>query len=98
MAHLLAIAALGVNEEQARGALHMHLLFFGGLPPRLLRIAARHPNLRNTASEIINKMVSAELDDQTHIQHLLDELSSTRRPRSALYAPHDPKINEGNKK
>ena len=29
--------AFGVNESQARGSLHMHLLIWGGLPPSLLQ-------------------------------------------------------------
>jgi hypothetical protein len=35
-----ALSAFGVSEEQGRGTLHMHLLFWGGLPAEVLQRAA----------------------------------------------------------
>ena len=69
--HLMA--GLGVNEVQARGALHMHFILFGGLTPDLLQRAADLPNICKKVAKALDTMFRAEIDRQYHIANLIGE-------------------------
>ena len=68
------VAAYGCTEEQARGSLHMHIVFWGGLQPTLLQAAGGIPLIADVVTKAIDIIVCAELDPVTHLRHLLRDL------------------------
>ena len=84
------IAAFGVTEEQARGSLHMHLLFWGGLTPSLLQAAGGIPALAHLIAGAINRVVMAHLQPIVHVRHLLRDLTNEKPPHAALFKTHNP--------
>ena len=76
--------AFGVNEAQARGALHMHLLIWGGLPPSLLHYSGSIPRLKHEIIKQLDLMLQAHLSPETHVQGMLSELKSITPIRPAL--------------
>lgn len=64
-------AGEGVHEVQARLSLHMHLILFGGLRPKLLESAPSIPELCKKVSEGLNKMYCAELPREVHVADLI---------------------------
>ena len=82
--------AFGVNESQARGALHMHLLIWGGLPPSLLQYGGSTERLKRAIVKQINLMLRAYLSPESHVNSMLDELRSFQRPRSVLFPCANP--------
>ena len=84
------VASFGCTEEQARGSLHMHILFWGGLTPNLLQAAGGIPGLKNYIAEAINRVVSAQLDPTIHLKHLLRDMHNEKPPHAAFFKPHHP--------
>ena len=82
--------AFGVNESQARGALHMHLLIWGGLPPSLLQYGGSTERLKRAIVKQINLMLRAYVSPESHVNSMLDELRSFQRPRSVLFPCANP--------
>lgn len=67
------VALFGVNETQARGALHFHLVLFGSLPPSLLESAASFPDVCAEISKVLDSMYTAELPRNTHVAHMIEK-------------------------
>jgi hypothetical protein len=86
----LPVAAFGCTEEQARGSLHMHIVFWGGLPPTLLQAAGGIHLLADAIARAINIIVKAELQPITHFNHLLRDLKNETVPHASLFVPHHP--------
>jgi hypothetical protein len=84
------VAAFGCTEEQARGSLHMHIVFWGGLPPTLLQTAGGIHLLADAIAEALDSIVNAELQPITHFRHLLRDLKNDTVPHASLFPPHHP--------
>ena len=56
------VAAFGWTEEQARGSLHMNIVFWGGIPPSFLQAAGGIDLLKNSISQAIDAVVCGELN------------------------------------
>ena len=67
------LAAYGVIEESRRRALHLHILLWGGLPPRLLQKVAAYPYLWKEVTGVLGTMYKAEISQPHHILRLLHE-------------------------
>ena len=61
----------GVTETQARGALHLHAILYGGLSPYLLQKASHINDICNAISEVLNDIFCAELGAEEHAHDLL---------------------------
>ena len=61
----------GVTETQARGALHLHAILYGGLSPYLLQNASHITDICNAISEVLDDIFSAELGAEEHAHDLL---------------------------
>nr|CAH0101600.1 unnamed protein product [Daphnia galeata] len=85
------IATFGCTEEQARGSLHMHALFWGGLPPHLLQTAGGVPLLCSAVAKALDSMVCAQLDPITHVENLISKFSTEKKTfRPSLVSVHHP--------
>lgn len=84
------IASFGCVEEQARGSLHMHVLFWGGLPAHLLQCSGSYEQLTASIIQALNNMVKAEIDAEVHMNHLLLKCEGISPPRPALTNAHHP--------
>lgn len=84
------VAACGCTECQQRGSLHMHLVFWGGLPPFLLQSAGGLPFLEPVISAVLERIVRTHLDPNTHLRQLLTEIKGSFIPSPCLYKAHDP--------
>lgn len=84
------IASFGSPEVQLRGSLHLHIVFWGGLPPHLLQAAAMNSTLIEAVTKSIDLMIKAEVDPEFHIENLLGKFNSTINPKPALFTPHHP--------
>ena len=84
------IGAYGCTEEQARGSLHMHLLFWGSLPPTLLQAAGGITTLTYHISRAIDQMVTAYLQPTIHVKHLPKDMKNEKVPPAAIFKPHHP--------
>lgn len=58
----------GTHEAQGRGTMHLHLIYFGGLMPRLLQRVAECPALARRAGELIDSAVSSSLPERHHVR------------------------------
>jgi hypothetical protein len=84
------VAAYGCTEEQARGSLHMHIVFWGGLQPSVLQAAGGIHLLADVVSKAIDLIVCAELDPVTHLRHIIRDLQGETLPHACLFPPHHP--------
>jgi hypothetical protein len=66
-------AYYGVNEAQARGALHHHVVVWGGLPPQLLEAVSHIDVLCKEISQTLDSMFVAHLDRSVHIRRLIEK-------------------------
>ena len=67
--HILAMH--GVHETQQRGALHFHVILWGGITPKLLEGAAQYQDLCTTISEVLQTMYTADLPREMLVQDLV---------------------------
>jgi len=86
----IPVASFGVTEEQARGSLHMHIVTWGSLPPRLLQQAEGIPGLVSVIARALDTLFSATLDPDIHIQGLLRHIKGTRSPCATFFKCHNP--------
>ena len=87
-----SIASCGVVEDQARGSPHMHIVFWGSLPPSLLQAVASEPTLVQKISRKLEEMCSATVDSISHLQNLLRNRSGEQSERPSLFPPHLPTV------
>jgi hypothetical protein len=57
------IAFFMIYESQARGSLHFHGLFWGGIPPSILQFAADKPALSEKIRMVIDSVVKCYVSD-----------------------------------
>ena len=74
-----ALAYIGVVEDHAKGTLHYHLLFFGGLSPYLLQRFAGMKNICGAISEVLDTMYKSTLPSRVHLGVLVRKLAHDRR-------------------
>jgi hypothetical protein len=84
------IAAFGRTEEQARGSLHMHSLFWGGLTPSLLQAVGGIPVIAKHISSALDRILMAQLQPHIHIRHLLRDLHNESPAHAALFKSNNP--------
>ena len=65
-------AYYGVTEAQARGALHLHLLVWGEISPRMMQRFAHDPSFQRSIAQVIDSLVSTELPDDIASAHSAD--------------------------
>ena len=66
-------AFFAVHETQQRGALHLHMVIWGGLSGKLLECAAEFPDLCEAISQVLNSMYTAEIPRGNHIKDFLQK-------------------------
>jgi hypothetical protein len=66
-------AFFGTIETQQRGALHFHVLLWGGLTPKLLESSVDFPALEAKISAALDSMYQAEAPLSHHILHGINE-------------------------
>ena len=64
-------AYFGCIETQERGALHFHIIIWGGISPKLLEQAVYFPAVCDKIEHALDKMYCAELPKNLHLQHFL---------------------------
>ncbi|EFX64101.1 hypothetical protein DAPPUDRAFT_267077 [Daphnia pulex] len=84
------IAAFGCTEEQSRGSLHMHSLFWGGLTPSMLQAVGGIPILARHIASAINRTVMAQLQPEIHVRYLLRDLHNESPAHAALFKCNNP--------
>lgn len=67
------LAAYGVIEESRRRALHLHIVLWGGMPPRLLQKVAAYPYLWKEVTKVLGTMCKAEISREQHLLRLLNQ-------------------------
>ena len=77
-------------QGRARGSLHMHILFWGGLPPALLQAVGGMPGLIQHVTSAINKVVTAELEPIVQVRHLLRDINDDKPAHASLFKCHNP--------
>ena len=77
----------GCVEVQQRGALHFHILVWGGIPPSILETGSFLPQLSETISHVLNSMFCAEMPSEYHLQDLV--LRAMKHTRTGIQ--HYPK-------
>ncbi len=84
------IASFGCVEEQARGSLHLHVVYWGGLPAHLLQCAASYEALISAVAKALDGIVKGEVDADVHVEHLLQKAEEVIPPRPALTTARHP--------
>ena len=67
------VAYFGCVETQARGALHFHLILWGGITPNLLEKAASFSDVCVTIQKALDSMYCAEIPRSVHARDILVE-------------------------
>ena len=74
----------GCIETQARGALHFHILLWGGLEPKLLQSAAYIPELCAQVEKALDSIYKAEIPLSMHVKDII--------VRKMKHTPHGPQM------
>ena len=64
-------AVYGSVETQARGALHFHIVIWGGITPKLLENSVGVPEVCKCVEEVLDTMYTAELPRAKHVEEIL---------------------------
>ena len=84
------IASFGCVEEQARGSLHLHVVYWGSLPCHLLQNSAIYPELLCTVAKAIDEMFKAEVVLEAHVEQLIDKFNGVNPVKPSLLKAHHP--------
>ena len=79
-------------QTQRRGALHIHLVFWGSLPPPVLSICAAIPVLHSAARRVIDSQFTAELPRNIHVANLLNSYCKAERKKAPSTAELQPPL------
>jgi len=80
-------AYFGCVETQARGALHFHVIIWGGITPKLLEQAVRFSSVCKTIEKALDSMYCAEIPSHQHMKHLLrNKMRKSEKGREQLPA------------
>ena len=67
------VAHFGCIETQARGALHFHIILWGGISPNLLEKAASMPEVCTWIEEALDTMYTAEIPRSIHVRDMITQ-------------------------
>jgi hypothetical protein len=84
------LAAFGCVEEQARGSPHMHIVYWGGLPPALLQSVAENPLFVQLVAATLDNVFRGTATPTAHLSALLRRRRGAEFERPALYPPRHP--------
>ena len=84
------LAAFGCVEEQARGSPHIHIVYWGGLPPELLQAIATTPVLVDLVARKLDGVFSGTAEPLAHLKSVLRRRLRAPFERPALYRAHHP--------
>ena len=65
---VLDFSVFGCVEEQARGSLHMYVVYWKSLPCELLQNSVTYPDLLCSIAKAIEGMFKAEVDLAVHVE------------------------------
>ena len=98
--HILAF--FGAHETQFRGALHFHIILYGGISPKLLECASEFQEFCDVISKVLDTMYTAQIPRDVHIQYLVNQemkkirvSTASKRPPGALLIPPSYKQSRG---
>ena len=78
-------AFFGCVETQGRGALHFHVIIYGGITPTLLENAAAVPEICSKIEKILDDMYCAELPKGYHVRdYVVKQMKTTPEGRKLL--------------
>ena len=78
-------AFFGCVETQARGALHFHIVLWGGITPNLLEKAASFPQLCSEIQNALDTMYVAQIPRSVHMKGMLvQKMKETPEGRASL--------------
>ena len=81
--HLLAFSSF--TETQARGGLHFHLVFHGGITPKLLEKGAPFPIVCKQIQKALDSMYTAEIPRSMHVADMImQQMKTTSQGRALL--------------
>lgn len=84
----MPVASFGCVEEQARGSLHLYVVYWGGIPAHLLQCAASYEALSAAVEKALDSIVKCEVEAEFHVEHLLHKAEGIAPPRPALTTRH----------
>ena len=70
-----SLAAHAVNETTGKGALHTHLVLFGGLPPKLVSKHASIGEVAEAILKVFDTMYKTELPKEVHCCHIVEQFT-----------------------
>ncbi len=76
------LGCIGVVEDHAKGTLHYHLLFFGGLSPYVLQRFVRIKEVVESLKKTLDSMYSSVLPDREHLRGLMQQILKEGGPLS----------------
>ena len=83
------LASFGCVEEQARGSLHFHVVYWGELTANLLQSAATYAVLLGAVAKALDGMVKAEVDS-VQVEHLINNFEGIVPHKPAISNAHNP--------
>ena len=84
------VASFGCVEEQARGSLHLHVVYWGSLPTQLLQTSATYPALIAAVAKALDNIISAEIDPIIQVEQLVKKFHGISSPKPSLSTAHHP--------
>ena len=77
----------GCIETQDRGALHFHVLLWGGISPRLLEMSTPFPDVCKVVADALDKMYTAGVPRGVHVRDILTRQMKTTEDGRSLLPP-----------
>ena len=68
-----SVGHLFVVEDHAKGTLHVHLLFYGGVSPHVMELACGVPSLTKKVAEVLDMIHVQKLDPIVHMKELIKQ-------------------------
>ena len=84
------LAAFGCVEEQARGSPHIHVVYWGGLPPNVLQAIGTTPLLVDRVIRKLDEVFNGTARPLAHLKDILRRRLEADFQRPALYPAHHP--------
>ena len=68
------LSVIGVTEDDGKGALHFHLLFFGGIPPSVLQRFANITKVSEAIAAVLDSIHTSRFPVETHLAALIPKV------------------------
>ena len=88
------LSLLAVVEDHAKGTLHYHLLFFGGLTPFVLQQFSSLGEVCSTVSVVLDTMYTGSIPTKHHVQMILQNVISKPFWNTGLKRSDIPRVNK----